>query len=65
MVITLNSAACCFQGPFSTSPSPSNLAPGYSSTVESGNSEVLHDLPDVSSPDCSNVLFCRNYLVNC
>ena len=42
MMITLNSAACCFQGPFSTSPSPANSAPGYSSTVESDSSEVLH-----------------------
>ena len=45
MMITLNSAACCFQGPFSTSPSPANLAPGYSSIVESGSSEVLHIFP--------------------
>ena len=42
MMITLNSAACCFQGHFSTSPSPANSAPGYSSSVESGSSEVLH-----------------------
>ena len=54
MVITLNSAACCFQGPFSTSPSAATLAPRYSSVVESGNSEVLHifltfHLPDVLS----------------
>ena len=31
-----------FPGAFSTSPSSANLAPGYSSTVESGSSEVLH-----------------------
>ena len=41
MVITPNGAACCFQEPFSTSPS-ATLAPGYSSTVDSGSSEVLH-----------------------
>ena len=33
MMITLNSAACCFQGRSSTSPSPANSASGYSSTV--------------------------------
>ena len=37
----LNSA-CYFQGPFSTSPSSTNFTPGYSSTVESDSSEVLH-----------------------
>ena len=41
MMITLSSAACCFQGSFSTSPSSPNLGPGYSSTVESDGSEVL------------------------
>ena len=41
MMITLNSAAYCFQGPFSTSLSQPNVGPGYCSTVESDGSEVL------------------------
>ena len=67
MMITLNSAACCFQGlSLSTSPSSANLEPGYSNTVDSGSSEVLHIFLTLHlPPDGSKVLFCRNSHVNC
>ena len=62
MMITLNSAACCFQGRFSTSPSPANSAPGYCSSVESGNSEVLHIF--LTFHLLMTARYCRNSHVN-